>query len=62
MKLIFTPNSDTWNTITIDMNDIDKMVLDEYGIEIFTRDLSNNTKTVTVDALITSEWTITIEE
>lgn len=54
MQLIFHPSDDITDTVTVDMNDVRKMTLSEYGLDI----VLNDGRTIEIDALFCSEYEI----
>jgi hypothetical protein len=57
MQLIFHPSDDIPDTITVDMNEVSKMTLTEYGLDI---DMIDG-HIISIDALFCSEYEIEIK-
>lgn len=57
MQLIFHPSDEIPDTVTVDMNDVRKMTLTEYGLDI----VLNDGRTIEIDALFCSEYEIEIK-
>lgn len=61
MQMVFKPTDDFFDTVTVDILDIRKMYLSEYGLTIELNDLSGNIRVVEID-VCKSEYEIEIEE
>ena len=61
MQMVFKPTDDFFDTVTVDLNDIRKMYLTEYGLTIELNDLFSNIRVVEID-VCKSEYEIDIEE
>ncbi len=57
MQLIFHPSDDISDTVTVDMNDVRKMTLSEYGLDI----VLNDGRIIEIDALFCLEYEIEIK-
>ena len=61
MQMVFKPTDNFFDTVTVDILDIRKMYLSEYGLTIELNDLSGKIRVVEID-VCKSEYEIEIKE
>lgn len=62
MQMVIKPFCDDFDVVTVDVKDIRKIYLSEYGLSIELNDFNNDIRVIDIDVLLCDEYEIEIKE